>query len=171
VACSIWFGFGDAAEGDFEADSAELADVVGDLAADVTLALVVVRAEVFVSRAGVGQQLVVDLQLGVADGDLGFGFAAFAGQPPVAGAFAGLGLAGGGGGLAGDGGEVLVAFFVPGAAAALAGLVVQRGGPAQEARCAPDGNLVMSAPVSATVSSAERRPQPGIDSACCSCSS
>ena len=45
-ACSVWVGFGDAAEGDFEAEGSELADVVGDLAAHVALALVVVRAEV-----------------------------------------------------------------------------------------------------------------------------
>src|SRR3984893_901371 len=43
--------------------------------------------------------------------------------------------------------------------------------PAQEDRCAPLGNLLMSEPVSATASWAARRPQPGIDSACCSCSS
>ena len=41
-------------EGDFEAEGAELADVVGDLAADVALALVVVRAEVLIADAGVG---------------------------------------------------------------------------------------------------------------------
>jgi hypothetical protein len=41
---------------------------------------------------------------------------------------------------------------------------------AQEARYAPAGNRVMSAPVSARASWAAR-PQPGIDSACCSCSS
>jgi hypothetical protein len=70
---------GDAAEGDFEAEVAELADVVGDLAADVAAALVVVRAEVGIAHAGVGHQLVVDLQLGVADGDLGFELAALAG--------------------------------------------------------------------------------------------
>jgi len=40
-----------------------------------------------------------------------FGFADVAGQPAVAGAFAGLGLAGGGGRLAGDGGQVPVALF------------------------------------------------------------
>ena len=51
-------GFGDAAEGDLEAEGAELADVVGDLAAGVALALVVVRAEVLIAHAGVGQQLV-----------------------------------------------------------------------------------------------------------------
>jgi hypothetical protein len=79
---------------------------VGDLAADVALALVVVGAEVLVARAGVRQQRVVDLQLGVAQRDLGSGRAAAAGQPPVAGAFAGLGLAGRDGGLAGDGGQV-----------------------------------------------------------------
>jgi hypothetical protein len=42
---------------------------------------------------------------------------------------------------------------------------------AQEARYAPVGNRVMSAPVSARASWAARRPQPGIESACCSCSS
>src|SRR5262249_34544270 len=72
-------GSGDAAEGDFEAEGAEFADVVSDLAAGVALALVVVGAEVFVSGAGAGQQRVVDRQLGVAQGDLGFGFAAAAG--------------------------------------------------------------------------------------------
>jgi hypothetical protein len=65
----VGFGFGDAAEGDFESEGAELADVVGDLAVDVAAALVVVRAEVLVPHAGVGQQLVVDLQLGVPSGD------------------------------------------------------------------------------------------------------
>ena len=33
VSWSAWFGFGDAAEGDFEAEGAELADVVADLPA------------------------------------------------------------------------------------------------------------------------------------------
>ena len=47
-------GLGDAAEGDFEAEGAELADVVGDLAAGVALALVLVRTEVLVAHAGVG---------------------------------------------------------------------------------------------------------------------
>src|SRR5208282_5295727 len=129
LACSVWFGVGGAAEGDFEAEGAELADVVGDLPADVCLALVVVGAEVLIPHAGVGQQLVVDLQLGVAEGDLGFGLAAAAGQLAVAGAFAGGGLAGGHGGLAGDGAQVLVALLVPGAALALAGLLVQRAPP------------------------------------------
>jgi hypothetical protein len=53
-ACSVGFGFGGAAEGDFEAEGAELAGVVGDLAADVALALVVVRAEAGIAHAGVG---------------------------------------------------------------------------------------------------------------------
>jgi hypothetical protein len=103
-ACCVWVGFGDAAEGDFEAEGAELADVVGDLPADAALAFVVVRAEVLIAHAGVGQQLVVDLQLGVPGGDAGLGRAASSGQPPVAGAFAGLGAAGRDGGLAGDSG-------------------------------------------------------------------
>src|SRR5258708_12037045 len=124
-----WFGFGDAAEGDLEAEGAELANVVGDLPAGAGLAVVVVGAEVFMPGAGARQQRVVDLQLGVAEGDAGLVLAAAAGDLAVAGAFAGLGLAGCHGGLAGDGGQVLVAFLVPGAAGALAGLVVQRGAP------------------------------------------
>jgi len=76
-----WFGFWSwgPAEGDFEAEGAELADVVGDLPADAGLAVVVVRSEVLIACAGAGQQLVVDLELGVPDRDLGFGFAAAAG--------------------------------------------------------------------------------------------
>jgi len=77
----LGFGFGDAVEGDFEAEGAELADVVGDLPAGA-LALVVVRAEVLIARAGAGQQPVVDLQLGVAEGDLGLGFPAAAARRP-----------------------------------------------------------------------------------------
>ena len=71
----------------------ELATMVGDMAVDVALAVVVVRAEVDVARAGVGQRLVVDLQLGVPGGDAGCGRAAPAGQPPMADALAGLGAA------------------------------------------------------------------------------
>jgi hypothetical protein len=41
LACPVWAGSGGAAEGDFESEVAELADMVGDLAADVALALVV----------------------------------------------------------------------------------------------------------------------------------
>ncbi len=122
-------GAGDAAEGDFEAEGAEFADVVGDLPAGVTLALVVVGAEVFIPGAGARQQRVVDLQLGVADGDACFGVAAAAGQPPVAGALAGGGLAGRDGGLTGDGGQVPVAFLGLGFSLALSGGVVQRGAP------------------------------------------
>jgi hypothetical protein len=50
--------------------------VVGDLAAGPGAVLVVVRAEVFVAHAGAGQELVVDLELGVAEGDAGFVLAA-----------------------------------------------------------------------------------------------
>ena len=106
VPCSAWSRFGDAAEGDFEAEGSEFADVAVGLAADAGLAFVVVRAEILIPGAGAGEQGVVDLQLGVAEGDLGFGFAAAAGEPPVAGAFAGLGAAGGDGGLAGNGTQV-----------------------------------------------------------------
>ena len=51
--CSVRGGFGDAAEGDFEAEGSELADVVRDLAAGVALAVVVVWAEILVAHAGV----------------------------------------------------------------------------------------------------------------------
>jgi hypothetical protein len=125
-ACSVWVGFGDAGEGDLEAEGAELADVVGDLTADVALAVVVVRAEVGVAHAGVSQQL-GGLQLGVPGGDACFGRAASSGQPPVAGAFAGLGAAGRHGGLAEDCAQVPVALLGFGASGALAGLVVLRG--------------------------------------------
>ena len=49
--CPVWTGFGDAAEGDFEAEGAELADVVGDLPPGAGLAVVVVRAEVLIGCA------------------------------------------------------------------------------------------------------------------------
>src|SRR5262249_23681180 len=45
LACCVWVGFGDAAKGDFEAEGAEPSGVVGDLAAEVAPALVVVRAK------------------------------------------------------------------------------------------------------------------------------
>ena len=102
----MWVWVGDAGEGDVEAEGLDLADVVGDLAAGGGLAFVVVRAEVLVAHAGVGQQLVVDPQLGVAEGDLGFALAAAAGQLAVAGAFAGGGLAGRDGGTARGAGGV-----------------------------------------------------------------
>jgi hypothetical protein len=70
---------------------------------------------------------VVDLQLRVAKGDLGFGLATFSGNPPAAGAFAGLGSAGRDGGLAEQAGQVPVAFLGLGTAVSLAGLIVQRG--------------------------------------------
>ena len=85
--------------------------MAGDLAASRGLAFVVVRAGILVARAGQGQELVVDLQLGVAEGDLGFGLATSSGNPPVAGAFAGLGFAGRDGGLAEQAGQVPVAFL------------------------------------------------------------
>jgi len=56
-ACSVWVRFGEAAEGDLEAERAELADMVGDLAADVGAALVAVRTEVLIPHAGVGVSL------------------------------------------------------------------------------------------------------------------
>ena len=66
----------------------------------------------------------VDLQLGVPGGDARFGGAASSGQPPVAGAFAGLGAAGRDGGLAEDRAQVPVALLGLGASLAGAGLVV-----------------------------------------------
>ena len=49
--------------------------MVGNLPAHADLAVVVVGAEVFIPGTGARQQRVVDLQLGVAKGDSGFGFA------------------------------------------------------------------------------------------------
>ena len=115
-------GSGGAAEGDFEAGSAERAGVAGDLAAGVALALVVVRAEVGVAHAGVSQQR-GGLQLGVPGRGACPGRAASSGQPPVPGAFAGLGPAGRHRGLA----EVFAALLGFGASGARAGLVVWRG--------------------------------------------
>jgi hypothetical protein len=122
--------------------------VVGDLAAGVALAFVVVRPEVLVAGAGAGEQGVVDLQLGVAEGDLGFGLAAAAGQPPVAGAFTGGGLAGRDRGLAGDRGQVPVALLGSGLPLALAGGVVQRGErPLRSRFPAPDLSAASAAPI------------------------
>ncbi len=139
-----------------EAEGTEHADVVGDLAAGAGLAVVVVRAEVLIPHAGAGEQRVVDLQLGVAEGDLGFGLAAAAGQPPAAGAFAGLGLAGRYGGLAEQAGQYRLPFLALARPVRLPDWLSSGVRPAQEARCAGVGNLAMSVPVSATASSAER---------------
>src|SRR5260221_10634089 len=88
----------------------------------VALLVVVVGAEVVVAHAGIGEQDVEDAHLGVAEGYVGLGRPGPAGDAPVAGALTGLGLAGRGGGLAGDGADVPVAVLAPGAAGALAGL-------------------------------------------------
>src|SRR5437773_11496266 len=71
-------------DGDVESEAVQALDVGADLPAGVA-AVVVIHAQIFVSGARCGQQRVVDLQLGVAESDLGFGLAAAAGQPPVAG--------------------------------------------------------------------------------------
>jgi hypothetical protein len=66
---------------------------MGDLAALLSAPFVLVRAEVVVLRAGVGDQLVHYFELGVAEGDLGFGLVMAAGDAPVAGTFACLDVA------------------------------------------------------------------------------
>jgi hypothetical protein len=53
-AWSVGFGAGDADARDFEPEGSELADVVGDLAAGIDAALVIVRAEVLIAHTGVG---------------------------------------------------------------------------------------------------------------------
>jgi hypothetical protein len=53
----MWVAFGMRAGGDFEAEGFDLADVVGDLAAEGGLSLMAGRAEVLVSHVGIGQQL------------------------------------------------------------------------------------------------------------------
>jgi hypothetical protein len=80
----VVLGWSGAAEGDFQAEFLEFADVAGDLAAGLGAALVIVRSEVLVPHAGVGQELVVDLQLGVADRDACLVLAAAAGELAVA---------------------------------------------------------------------------------------
>jgi hypothetical protein len=67
--------------------------MVDDLAADVALARVVVRAEAGIAHAGLDSSLWQTFGWGVPARDQGFALTAFAGQPPVAGAFAGLGAA------------------------------------------------------------------------------
>ena len=125
--CSVWVGFGDAAEGDFEAEGAELADVVGDLAAD--------------DRAGVRSSP------GRGPGTACRGWTAACGRPSAGCSrwrrmlwpCRACGPAAGGGRLRGSGcgrpprrsrrarRQVPVAFLGLGASGALAGLVVQRG--------------------------------------------
>jgi IstB-like ATP binding protein len=63
-------GFGDAAQGQFEAEGAKLADVVGDLAAEHRAGVHSSPGRGLHIACGVGQQLVQDLQLGVAERDL-----------------------------------------------------------------------------------------------------
>jgi hypothetical protein len=67
----VRIGFGMAAAGDLGAEGAGVAGVAGDLAADVARALVVARTEVNMAPAGIGQQRVADLQLGVPGGHQG----------------------------------------------------------------------------------------------------
>ncbi len=173
--CGGWLlvrpGGGFAAEGDLVAHGVQGADEAAEPPGGLALVVVPAGAEVLIPHAGAGQQLVEHAHLGVAGGDAGLGLAALAGQPPVPGAFAGTGLAGGDGGLAGDGADVPVAVLAAGLALAGAGLAVQRVRPAQEARWPGAGNRLMSTPVSAITAWAARRPQPGMDPAWASCSS
>ena len=75
-------GLGD---GDVEAQSLDLADVVAELAVRVGAGLVVAVAEVGVAGFGVFEQVPDDDQDGAGDGDLGFGLAAAAGDAGAAG--------------------------------------------------------------------------------------
>src|SRR5438105_3016772 len=77
-----WLGGG--FEGDGVAEGFELADMVAPAALRVDAGGVEVRSEVVEARVGVGQQVPDDDQDGAADGDVGFGGAAAAGDPPVA---------------------------------------------------------------------------------------
>src|SRR2546430_16650681 len=63
--CSVRGGFGDAAEGDFEAESAKLAHVVSDLTAGGRRGLAGGRARGLVTPSGGWQPLAVSLLLGV----------------------------------------------------------------------------------------------------------
>ena len=162
---------GFAAEGDFAAHVVQGADEAGEPAGGLALVVVPAGAKVGVAHAGVGQQHVEHPHLGVAGGDAGLALAAGAGQAPVPGDFAGIGPACGDGGFAGDGADVPVAVLAAGLALPGAGLVVQRGAPGPGRQVSRGGKRLMSTPVSAITSWAACRAQPGIDSACCSCSS
>src|SRR5438045_5828205 len=74
-------GFG---QGDLEAESLDLPDVVAELAGDIGAGLVVAVAEVGVAGFGVTEQVPDDDQDGAGDGDLGLGLAAAAGDAVVA---------------------------------------------------------------------------------------
>lgn len=66
-------------EDDVVAEGVELGKVIPGLTVSLVTLVAVVGAEVLVARAWAGQELVVDLQLRVGDGDLGFVFADAAG--------------------------------------------------------------------------------------------
>src|SRR5487761_1502486 len=85
----------DALDGDLVAEALEAGGMVADLTVVAAALVVVVGSEVLVPHAGIGQELVVDLQPGVAQGDAGLALAAAAGELPVAGALARIGPAGG----------------------------------------------------------------------------
>jgi len=146
----------DAAEGDVEAEGAELADVVADLPADLSAALIVVRPRSSYRMPG-WIAACSRRSAGCCRGDQGFGFAAAAGQAPVAGALAGLVL---------PAATAVSPSRPPRYRLPFLDLafpcVCRRSCPAgcarPEARCAPVRNRVMSVPVSATASWAARRP-------------
>ena len=89
------------AQGDYEAEGLELAEVVKGLAVLVDPCRVVVAAEVLEAR-GVGQQVPDDDQDGAGDRDQGLELAAAFDQPAVPFAEEGVGLGLGGGGFAED---------------------------------------------------------------------
>ncbi len=109
------YGSGGLGDGDLEAEGLDLADVVTDLPVGVGPALVVAGAEVGVPGLGVLEQVPDDDQDGAGDGDLGFGLAAAAGDPPVALAGEGGGAGGAGGGLAEVAAQPAVALVLTGA--------------------------------------------------------
>src|ERR1035437_5208083 len=103
-------------------------------------------------------------QDGVFDGDQGLEFTDASGQAPVAGAEGGgvLGAVGCHRGDTEGAGEPVVAVSGVCGFVSFTGLVESGATPAQEARCPGVGKRLMSAPVSAMITSATPGPTPGM---------
>ena len=113
----------------------------------------------------VAEEMPDDHQDGSADRDDGFLLAASSGDPSVAFAEEGVGLAGADGGFTEDPGQVGIA--VAGRPVALcrpADSLTPGANRAHEHRCAAVGNRVMSIPISARITQAACCPMPGISS-------
>src|SRR6516162_3333057 len=141
-------GFG---EGDLEAESLDLPDVVAELAGDIGAGLVVAVAEVGVAGFGVTEQVPDDDQDGAGHGDLGLGRAAAAGDPGVALAEEGGGAGGAGGGPAEAAAQVALPWPLLPARVRGPDWRAEGHSPAQDTRWPAAGNRVISGPISAMI--------------------